>query len=421
MRADTCFSAIAAFAAIAVACGAPAPNGEAPAATLSEAGADPYPDADADAHADAAPPARVFPRAATSGGRVIASPKLVVVTFADDPLEPSITQFTDALRTSSYFATAGKEYGVGAITVVEHVRLADSAPVTITDAALRTWLATAPLGAPDTNAIYAIFYPEPTIVAYAGTTSCNGFNGYHGEISKAGKKMGFAVMPRCVSTDPELDTLDRLTSVASHEIFEWATDPFPQSDQAWHKVVPDTMAWGLAFATELADLCDGRTSHTKPTDLGFVVQSMWSNEASLAGHAACQPAVMPVFVAAIPTLDAQLTLSPALMEATSMPATGAVPGVRVAPGARLDVPVHLYADAPTTGQWRITATEGSELPPAGLTFALDRDVAAAGDDVTLRITAPATFAVPATVVLYVTKAGGAPSAYTRWPFMVGPR
>jgi hypothetical protein len=420
MRARACFLlfAVAGLAGIAVACGDPSAAREDPAAGPVDAGPPPP---DASGGDGTAPPARVFPRAATSGGRVIASPKLVVVTFAGDALEPSITKFTDALRTSSYFATVGKEYGVGGIVAVEHVRLPEVAPAAITDTAFRAWLADAPLGAPDADTLYAIFYPENTIVAYAGTTSCNGFDGYHGEIERAGTKVGFALLPRCGSSDPDATTLDRLTSVASHEIFEWATDPFPQSDQAWHKVAPNTMAWGLAFATELADLCDGRTSHTKPADLGFTVQSMWSNEASLAGHTPCQPAVMPVFVAAIPTLDAQLTLSPALMAATSMPPTGPVPGVRVARGASVVVPVHVYADAEATGQWRITATEGSQLPPAGLTFAFDRDTAAAGDDVTLTITAPEDLAVPTTVVLYVTRAGSASSPYTRWPFMVGLR
>lgn len=389
--------------------------------------ADPVGEDAGDAHdaaptIDAAPPSYAFPVAATSGGPVVAKPKITVVTFAGDALEPSIGAFNDALVTSTWFGSASKEYGVGPILSVSHARLMETAPAAITDAEIRTWLATAigtTLGPLDTDTLYALYYPAGTAVTYAGKTSCNGYQGYHGEIAVSGSKAAFAVLPRCDSTDPSLTTLDVLTRVASHELFEWATDPYPLTAQAWHKVKPESAPWALAFEGELADLCDGRTSQTKPADLGFFVQSVWSNVASAAGRAPCQPGTQPVYATLIPRATDRITLSPSLMTATSVPATGTVPGVIVAPGTSVKVPVHVYAESSTTTKWQLTATEGgSMLPAANLGLALDRTDALAGEDVTLTVTAPASLNGPTIVVLYLNGAGT--SIYTRWPLLIAP-
>ena len=210
-----------------------------------------------------------------------------------------------------------------------------------------------------------------------------------------------------------------LTRVASHELFEWATDPYPLTAQAWHKVKPESAPWALAFEGELADLCDGRTSQTKPADLGFFVQSVWSNVASAAGRAPCQPGTQPVYATLIPQATDRITLSPSLMAATSVPATGTVPGIIVAPGTSVKVPVHVYAESSTTTKWQLTPSEeASMLPKANLGLALDKTNALAGEDVTLTVTAPASFGGPTIVVLYLNGAGT--SVYTRWPLLIAP-
>jgi hypothetical protein len=413
------------LASVLLACSAAKPDEAGPTpAALGDGGLEGGADADAEDAPDAAP-SFVFPRAATSGGAVIAKPKIVVITFAGDALEPSIAQYNDALQTSTYFATIGKEYGVGTITSVTHVRLPDAAPLAIDNVDIRAWLMgklgpAAPLGVADSNTLYAIYYPASTVVTYAGKTSCNGFDGYHGEINASGTKVGFAVLPRCPPPEPALSELDRLTAVASHEYFEWATDPFPQTDQAWEKVVPDSMAWGLAFAAELVDLCGGGTNHSKPADLGFVVQSVWSNQASSAGRAPCQPAVAPLFATPIPRTPDVLTLSPAVMQATSIPAASTVPGVIVAPGTHVDVGIHVYAERKDPTVWQLFAVEDGLLSGAGLTLKLDRAKAPAGEDVNVRVTAPTDFRSPTIVVLYLTRAGVPGSPFTRWPFIVAP-
>lgn len=109
-------------------------------------------------------------------------------------------------------------------------------------------------------------------------------------------------MPRC--TIPGASQLDTLTETASHEYFEWATDPFPASDPAWTGVDEDHIAWERLFLGELGDLCVLPGLGTiKPADLGFVVQRQWSNKSSVAGHHPCVPANASVpFFQAIPEL-----------------------------------------------------------------------------------------------------------------------
>ena len=75
--------------------------------------------------------------------------------------------------------------------------------------------------------------------------------GFHYEADIGGKTIGFAVMPRCtISGSSPLDTL---TETASHEYFEWATDPFPFSDPAWSGVDDDHIMWEKLFLGELGD------------------------------------------------------------------------------------------------------------------------------------------------------------------------
>lgn len=52
--------------------------------------------ADAASNDGATPPMQPFPVAATSGGPVVATPKIAVVTFAGDALEPSIAAFNES-------------------------------------------------------------------------------------------------------------------------------------------------------------------------------------------------------------------------------------------------------------------------------------------------------------------------------------
>ena len=379
--------------------------------------------AGADAAVDAPSPVRetfVFPRAATSGGAVIAHPRLVAITFAGDPLAASIASFNQKLQSSSYVSDVGSEYGVGAVTSVKHVERSDAPLAVIDDVAIRAWLASALgpsklLGPADPDTLYQIYFPPETTVTYAGKTGCNGFNAYHGELDAAGTRVGFATLPRCTSTDPLLPTQDLLTKSASHEILEWATDPFPMTDRAWHSVVPDSAAWALAFSAELVDLCDGRTTHSRPPDLGFVVSGMWSNARSSAGQHPCRPMPSPVFATLIPRVSDVVQLPATLLNEVRPPANG-VPAVIVPPGKSVTVSAHLYSDTNDPSTWNVTAVEPLET---GLSLSLDRATGVIGDDVTLKITAPAYFDTPTFVVLYV--AGAASNQrYTRWPFIVSP-
>jgi hypothetical protein len=125
-----------------------------------------------------------MPQAVNSGGSVIASPKLVVISFLNDPLQPDIDKFASDLVTSpAYWKGAVGEYGVGPLTqTVYHAN--ETPPASLTDGDVRTWLTDkiqndATFPKPDASTIYTLFYPKGTNVTSFNSTTCQQFQGYH--------------------------------------------------------------------------------------------------------------------------------------------------------------------------------------------------------------------------------------------------
>jgi hypothetical protein len=104
----------------------------------------------------------VVPQVANLGGPVLAAPKVVPVSFPDDPLQPDIDTFAAAFTTTTYWGDVTKEYGVGPVMPLAPVHVTTAVGATIDDSAIQTWLASMLDGthpefpAPDGNTVYAL-------------------------------------------------------------------------------------------------------------------------------------------------------------------------------------------------------------------------------------------------------------------------
>jgi hypothetical protein len=378
---------------LAVACGTtadtpkPNPTPETDAGVGQDATVDP-PDA-----SDGGPaPVLTFPKAVSRGGTIIKSPKIIPIVFAGETIGPKIEDFTNKLGASAYWTETAGEYGVGAIVGKPLVSYAEVPPANLTDDDIKAWLGTelskadGPLGAPDGETLYALFYPKATSIDLEGTKSCQGFGGYHNETSVGGTKVAYAVMPRCPSGGRISET-DLITDVSSHEYFEWVTDPFPFTNPAFNTMDDEHWVWGVGFGGELSDLCTGVdfSGGFTPADLPYFVQRQWSNKLSLAGHFPCAPNREGAYFAGIPE-------QPDAIVVPDFSGNGNVKtkGVKMKKGETRVMDVYLYGDAPTTGPFTLQVVDSQRTGPNGFTYSLDSESASQGEHVKVTITATKT-------------------------------
>ncbi|HEY8079898.1 MAG TPA: hypothetical protein VIF62_37460 [Labilithrix sp.] len=338
-----------------------------------------------------------FPTVSSRGGPVIASPRVVPIVFKGDTMESDIDTFTKKLAASSYWTGVATEYGVGALTASDPIVLDETPDMNLTSEQIESWLvmkltgATPELGAPDPNALYAVFYPSSTKITMdlggggAPSQSCQAFGGYHSEITAGATKVGYAVLPRCSG-------LDDLTVATSHEIFEWATDPFPMSNAAFDRLDDAHWAFQATFIGELGDMCTflDPGGYIKPAEIGYSVQRMWSNKASKAGSFPCAPTSGGSYIQAIPEA-ADDTLVPDFFDLSGLKQV-TTKAIRVAPGKSKSVDVLVYSDKPSTTQVALRAMTWAEVygmpDSSGFTFDLDKSRAAIGSTVSVTVTAP---------------------------------
>ncbi len=149
------------------------------------------------------------PQVLSSGGPVMAKPKVVAVSYPNDALAAQFQTFVSTLGATSYWHQIGTEYGVGPITALQSITLTDPAPAMLMDSDIQTFLKSMLDGthpewpSPDGNTIYAILFPATTIVDDgSGSLSCTDFGGYHDSTIRLtdGAVISYAVLPRC--SDP---------------------------------------------------------------------------------------------------------------------------------------------------------------------------------------------------------------------------
>jgi hypothetical protein len=325
------------------------------------------------------------PQVQNFGGALLTAPKVVPVYFANDDttFTGNVTTFLDKLPASTYWPAISTEYGMGAMTVTTPVQLTEDAPTTIDDTAIKTWLA-GKMGDPawptaDANTVYTIFYPTGTSITLQGDTSCDTFGGYHDSFPLNNTtNIAYAVVPRCAKFNG-LVGIDATTGAASHELIEASTDPQPSQDAAYAQVDDNHIIFELINGGgEVGDMCvASQNAFFTPTDLGSMVQRIWSNANAKAGHNPCVPTDGSPYFNAMP-----------VMSTVTIQGLGTTEGVTIPIGQSKTIEVDLFSDA-ATSPWTVSATDlgGEQQGDTELTFAWDRTTGQNGEKLHVTITA----------------------------------
>jgi hypothetical protein len=355
----------------------------------------------------------MFPYVVRGHGSTIAKPSVMPIVFEEDPLAKSIVDFTQLLGRSSYWRDTATEYGVGSVRSKDAVVIREKAPRQVDDAVIVTWLRdmfndrSALLGTPDASTLYAVYYPARTTVTIAGRASCADFGGYHSEmVVRGATRISYVVLPRCEGAET---ARDRLTIVASHEYFEWATNPFPSSAPAYRGMDADHWAFG-AYGSELSDLCNflHRDRTLRPEDLGgYAVQRQWSNKASRSGRQPCKPDDDVPYVVAIPEL-------PEIVMVQDRNKPLQTRGIHLSVGETKTVHIALHNDDGNIAvpqSLRVVDAAGNAI--LGFEFTLSATSITSGQDVTMTVTATAD---NTQAIALLTTGDEAVPAF--WPFVV---
>lgn len=353
-------------------------------AACSDGGAQPTPDAGVEASAPEAgfTPAEhpAAPIVTSSGGSVLASPKVVVVTFSNEPFASQLETFAQTLGATAYWSSTTSEYGVGPLQYAGAVHVDAPPATTLSQDALESWLASELDGthpawpAWDASTIYAIVMPKGAGIQVDGAPPCASSPAYHYEIDSGAQHIVYAAINRC---EPifGLSGIDYLTAGLSHEWVEASTDPLYITAPAYDGPAAKYTDWNLVTGGEVADFCTPMNDiYFKPADFPFTVQRSWSNAAAVAGHDPCVPASPGPYFAAVPVL-------PGTLHGTYYGQSFTSEGAHVALGASIDVEVDLFSDAPTDA-FAVSATSSG----ANLDFSWDRASGSNGDVLTLTIT-----------------------------------
>jgi hypothetical protein len=234
-----------------------------------------------------------MPQFINLGGKVLASPKIITVTFVGNASRDALRAFDDQLGGSNWWKAVSQGYGIAPGTGGVYAELPDTVSNTTIDDTtqlqpmIQGWVASGALPAPDANTLYVIFFPASTSITLQGQMSCNAFGAYHNSTSitlEGGVwDAAYAVIPDCGNGMAEA------TADVSHEVAEAITDPHPETnpawygyDDAWFRVGGSTLGQG-----EVADVC--QRARTITDAMGNVLSKAWVNAAAAASHDPCQP------------------------------------------------------------------------------------------------------------------------------------
>ncbi|MFO0614971.1 MAG: hypothetical protein U0414_20445 [Polyangiaceae bacterium] len=187
-----------------------------------------------------------------------------------------------------------------------------------------------------------------------------------------------AVMPRC--NYPGETRIDTLTSTASHEYIEAATDPFPYKDAALAQTDVQHIYWLFALGGgETADMCaQNPNAFVKFPGFDYKVQRSWSNVAAKASHDPCQPALPGhVYFNAAPVFKDMVNLGQNI---------GKVKGALIPVGQSKTVDVALFSDGPTNGNFHVAAYDSSDFFGGAKELDLSFDETAGQNGQTLHLT-----------------------------------
>jgi hypothetical protein len=242
------------------------------------------------------------PLVPSQGGKVLAHPAIVTVTFQDDTNATLAESYGDWVVTSSWLAAA-TEYGVGAGTHAAKVKIARAAPTTAARGDVEAIVTEALAGiTPTPDTLVAVWFPSTTKLTLSNLVHCTNFSGYHGETVVMGAPVAFAAIGDCPSYVPALSETENVMRTASHEIIEASTDPLIETAPGWVTLEPAN-PWSLLG--EVGDVCP--TSQVV-RDGTFLAQRYWSNVAAKkrAGDPCIPSPAGPTYSTSVAPIEAQI-------------------------------------------------------------------------------------------------------------------
>lgn len=147
-------------------------------------------------------PHPAFPVLQGSKAAVIASPKLVTITFEDDSNTADVQAAGDALVVSDWAKTVGADYGVGEGTHLAKASLPGPSPAKLTEsdllAAVDQQIAAGKIPAPKSDIIYMIYIPGATDFDDGmGYHVCADYLGYHWQADVPSGTLTYAIVGDC--------------------------------------------------------------------------------------------------------------------------------------------------------------------------------------------------------------------------------
>lgn len=218
---------------------------------------------------------------------MIAHPRVVTITFADDPDRGTLEAHAAWMVQSSWLGTVGAEYGVGLGSVLGVLERTEAAPATASADDVRAWLVARwmdgtlprPSDGDLSNVLYVVHYPMTTTLTLGASVSCTDFLAYHSTLRTPENVMVFAAEVSCpLTAGRTLTQREDRERATSHELFEAATDPLAGVDPAF--VLHDPSDPWRALGGELADLCVLPDENSVVRDGPFVAARVWSAAAA---------------------------------------------------------------------------------------------------------------------------------------------
>jgi len=258
-----------------------------------------------------------FPQVVDNGGDLLNSPSLVTITFPGYEYEAQVQAFGDWIFTSNWMAAVGLEYDVGRGQHLKKVVLSSAAPAEFDEGSIGAFIANririGQLPPPTEGILYMLYLPSDTIVTqlYNGQAyqvSCMSTFAAHdySQVTSTSAPFAYAWVASCTKPVPNIPLpigLDGVTTAASHELIEAATDPY---GEGYHLLSYDyANPWAL-LGLEVGDLC----VLSFATEDGYRLQRVWSNQAARLGGSPCVPvpagvsyrgvSTSPGYVASVP-------------------------------------------------------------------------------------------------------------------------
>lgn len=360
----------------------------------------------------------------SAGGKLIAAPRLVTVTWDGDPNRAALEDFGDKLTVSGYWKSTTAEYGIGQGTsgAANHLHLAGAPPgrdPSDISAYLRAQLAAAaptdggaPSGwpVPDDSTTYVVYIPR--------SAKMNPSTTKHSELTVGSMHVPYVLVDEGGAVAGQSD-VDFATAGAGHEIAEVATNPHLSTDPAFGEFDALHLAWkALSQDNEIGDICElyPDAEYRGAGDLPYNLQRLWSNKSAAAGLNPCVPAPSEPYYNVAPLGLENVSV---FMGAAVSPVSGY--GYQVPIGGNKAIKLGFFSSLPSAA-WTITATEGNWFSPASnkrLTIVVDKGTGNNGDvgQITVTANAKAPGDGNAVVVTITSKAPGLPEH--SMPLLIG--